>query len=82
MLYSRQQEAVNKLAKKTSSFKGLGARYGIKPRKQFTKIQKTLKAKRRCPECGSLKFGRQDIGIWVCKKCSFKIAGQAYDIKI
>ena len=70
------------MAKKIGSFKGLGARYGIKPRKQFTKVHKTLKAKRRCPECGSLKFGRQDIGIWVCKKCRFKIAGSAYDIKI
>ena len=82
MPYSKQQEAVNKLAKKTSSFKGLGARYGIKIRKKYTIVHKTLKAKRRCPECGSLKFGRQDIGIWVCKKCSFKIAGLAYDIKI
>ena len=70
------------MAKKIGSFKGLGARYGIKPRKQFTKVHKTLKAKRRCPECGSLKFGRQDIGIWACKKCEFKIAGSAYDIKI
>ncbi len=70
------------MAKKTGSFKGLGARYGIKPRKQFTKIHKTLKAKRRCPECGSLQFGRKVIGIWACKKCGFKIAGQAYDIKI
>ena len=50
------------MAKKTGSFKGLGARYGIKPRIQFTKVHKTLKAKRKCPECGSLKFGRQDIG--------------------
>ena len=70
------------MAKKTSSFKGLGARYGIKPRKQFTKVHKTLKAKRKCPECGSLKFVRQDIGIWACKKCAFKIAGSAYDIKL
>ena len=70
------------MAKKIGSFKGLGARYGIKPRKQFTKVQKTLKAKRKCPECGSLQFGRQAVGIWSCKKCGFKIAGSAYDIKI
>ena len=70
------------MAKKTSSFKGLGARYGIKPRKQFTKVHKTLKAKRRCPECDSLQFGRQAVGIWSCKKCGFKIAGAAYDVKI
>ena len=70
------------MAKKIGSFKGLGARYGIKPRKQFTNVHKTLKAMRKCPECSSLKFGRQDIGIWACKKCAFKIAGSAYDIKI
>ena len=70
------------MAKKISSFKGLGARYGIKPRKQFTKVHKTLKAKRKCPECGSLQFRRQVVGIWSCKKCGFKIAGTAYDIKI
>ena len=70
------------MAKKTSSFKGLGARYGIKIRKKYTIVHKTLKSKRRCTECGSLKFGRQDIGIWACKKCEFKIAGTAYDIKI
>ena len=70
------------MAKKIGSFKGLGARYGIKPRKQFTKVHKTLKVKRRCPECGSLQFGRKVVGIWACKKCGFKIAGQAYDIKI
>ena len=82
MSYSKQQEVVNKLAKKTSSFKGLGAIYGIKIRKKYTLVHKTLKAKRRCPECGSLQFGRKVVGIWACKKCGFKIAGQAYDIKI
>jgi large subunit ribosomal protein L37Ae len=67
---------------KKSSLKGLGARYGIKPRKQFTKVHYILKSKRRCPDCGSIKFGREAVGIWKCKKCSFKIAGTAYDIKL
>ena len=70
------------MAKKIRSFKGLGARYGIKIRKKYSIVHKTLKSKRKCPECGSLKFGRQDIGIWNCKKCGFKIAGAAYDVKI
>ena len=70
------------MAKKNKSFKGLGARYGIKPRKQFTQIHRTLKAKRKCPECGSLQFGRQAVGIWHCKKCGFKIAGFADDVKV
>ncbi len=67
---------------KKASLKGLGARYGIKPRKQFTKVHKTLKEERKCPECGSTKFGREAVGIWSCKKCGFKIAGLAYDIKL
>ena len=70
------------MAKKKGSFKGLGARYGIKPRKQFTQIHKTLKSKRKCPECGSLQFGRQAVGIWSCKKCGLKMAGSAYDIQL
>ena len=70
------------MAKKRGSLKGLGARYGIKLRKKYTIVHKTLKSKRRCPECGSFQFGRQVVGIWTCKKCGFKIAGYAYDIKI
>jgi len=70
------------LVKKKASLKGLGARYGLKPRKQFTQVHYILKAKRKCPECGSIKFGREAVGIWKCPKCSFKIAGTAYDIKL
>jgi len=70
------------MAKKRTSLKGLGARYGIKIRKRYSIVHKTMKAKRKCPECGSFQFGRQVIGIWACKKCGFKIAGLAYDIKL
>ena len=42
----------------------------------------TLKEKRTCPECGSQNFGRDAVGIWSCKKCSYKVAGTAYDIKL
>jgi len=70
------------LAKKKGSFKGLGARYGIKLRKKYSRVHEVLKSKRKCPECGSTQFGRQAVGIWSCKKCEFKIAGFAYDVKI
>jgi len=70
------------MAKKRTSLKGLGARYGIKLRKRYSIVHSTMKAKRKCPECGSFQFGRQVIGIWACKKCGFKIAGTAYDIKL
>ena len=70
------------MAKGKKSLKGLGARYGIKIRKQYTKIHLQLKATRTCPECGSKKFGRDAVGIWSCKKCNYKVAGTAYDIKL
>ena len=52
------------MAKQQKSLKGLGARYGIKIRKQYTKIHLQLKAKRSCPQCGSKSFGRDYVGIW------------------
>ncbi len=67
---------------KIKSLKGLGARYGIKLRKEYTKIHVLMKSERTCPECGSKNFGREAVGIWKCKKCGFKIAGTAYDVKI
>ena len=70
------------MAKKRTSLKGLGARYGIKIRKSYSLVHRKMKAERKCPECGSIQFGRQVIGIWACKKCGFKIAGTAYDIKL
>ena len=70
------------MAKKRSSTKGLGARYGIKIRKKYSLVRRVLKSKRKCPECGSIQFGRQVVGIWGCKKCGFKIAGNAYDVKL
>jgi len=70
------------LAKKKGYLKGLGARYGIKLRKKYSVVHRVLKSKRKCPECGSLQFGRQVVGIWSCKKCGLKIAGYAYDIKL
>ena len=70
------------MAKKKISLKGLGARYGIKIRKKYSQVHRTMKSKSKCPECGSLRFGRQAVGIWSCKKCEFKIAGFAYDITL
>jgi large subunit ribosomal protein L37Ae len=68
------------MAKKQKPLKGLGARYGIKPRKQFTQVHHLLKSQRKCPECGGPVI-REVVGIWSCKKCTFKIAGTAYDVK-
>ena len=38
------------MAKAKKSLKGLGARYGIKLRKQYTKVHLQLKQKRSCPD--------------------------------
>ena len=67
---------------KKSTLKGLGAKYGIKHRKQYSQVHEILKTKRRCPDCGSTQFGRQAVGIWRCKKCGFKKTGTAYDVKL
>ena len=68
------------MAKRQKPLKGIGARYGIKPRKQFTQVHHLMKSKRKCPECGG-SVTRKSVGIWSCKKCAFKIAGTAYDVK-
>lgn len=70
------------MLKKGGSLVGFGAKYGIKHRKKFTQVHVTLKAKRKCPECGSLKFGRRAVGIWECKKCGYKVAGTAFDVAV
>ena len=67
---------------RSASLRGLGAKYGLKPRKKFTAVHRLLKTKRKCSECGSSKFGREAVGIWSCKKCGLKVAGFAYDVKI
>ena len=70
------------MLKQGASLRGLGEKYGIKHRKKYTQVHTLLKAKRKCPECGSLKFGREAVGIWKCKKCEYKVAGTAYDVSI
>jgi large subunit ribosomal protein L37Ae len=64
------------------SMKGLGAKYGSTVRKRYGRVMSTLKRTRRCPSCGSTRFRRESSGIWSCSTCEFKIAGEAYDIKL
>jgi large subunit ribosomal protein L37Ae len=66
---------VNRNRKGQTVLKGLGT-------KRYSKVYRTLKQKRRCPSCGSLKFMRIACGIWNCPKCNFKVAAGAYDINI
>ena len=70
------------LPKKNKALKGLGQKYGASVRKKYSRVYRLLKKKRRCPECGSLKFKREVAGIWACPSCSYKVAGGAYDVTI
>jgi large subunit ribosomal protein L37Ae len=73
---------VTRNRKSQTALKGLGTKFGATVRKRYGKIYRSLKQKRRCPSCGSLKFGRIASGIWNCPKCNFKVAAGAYDINI
>jgi large subunit ribosomal protein L37Ae len=73
---------VSRNRKGLTALKGLGTKFGATVRKRYGKVYRILKQKRRCPSCGSLKFGRIASGIWNCPKCDFKVAAGAYDINI
>lgn len=68
--------------KSSTALKGQGVKFGATVRKRYGKVYRTLHKKRRCPSCGSLKFGRVASGIWECPKCGFKVASGAYDIDL
>lgn len=63
---------------KLKALKGLRAKFGATVRKRYTRIYILLKLKRTCPKCGSKSLKREASGIWVCKKCGYKVAGGAY----
>lgn len=64
---------------KGKSLRGLGAKYGGTLRKRYSKVFRTLKAKKECPSCSSMKLKRVASGIWKCSLCDYTVAGGAYD---
>ena len=60
---------VSRSKHKITRLKGLGVKYGA-----------TVRKKRRCPKCGSIKFDRKALGIWYCSKCNYKVAAGTYDV--
>lgn len=72
----------SKRRKGSTALKGLGIKFGSTVRKRYGKVYRTLHKKRRCPSCGSMRFGRLAAGIWHCPKCQLKVASGAYDIDI
>ncbi len=61
------------------SIRGLGAKYGGTLRKRYSNVYRTLKAKKECPACSSMKLRRVASGIWRCSLCGYTVAGGAYD---
>ncbi len=59
-----------------------GSRYGKGVKKKLVEIERVQKGKHKCPNCLKLGLKRISPGIWECKKCGLKFAGNAYDPKV
>ncbi|MBI4009940.1 MAG: 50S ribosomal protein L37ae [Candidatus Aenigmarchaeota archaeon] len=55
-----------------------GPRYGKKVRAKVAEIEKKQKSRHICPRCNLPYAKRLSSGIFICKKCDNKFAGQAY----
>jgi len=65
-------------AKKVGSTGRLGPRYGTKIRKLVLEVERKLRQRYRCPNCGAVKVKRVGASIWRCGRCGAKFAGAAY----
>ena len=65
-------------AKKVSSPGRLGPRYGTKIRKLVLEVERKLRQRYRCQNCGAVKVKRVGASIWQCGRCGAKFAGAAY----
>jgi len=65
--------------KKIGSAGRFGPRYGNTLRKKVSDIEKSSRAKHKCPFCGKEdKVKRQAYGIWKCASCEKVFVGKAY----
>jgi len=64
--------------KKLKSTARFGARYGRKVKQKVLDIEKNQKKLHKCPSCNKIQLKRIAMGIYECKKCKTKIAGNAY----
>ena len=58
--------------------KRFGSRYGRRPKKKFSQIERLQRSKHKCPYCNKTAVKRVAAGIWHCRKCEVKFAGKAY----
>ena len=57
---------------------GFKARYGSTLRKKEMEVVRASKATYDCPRCERNAVRRVAVGIWECRYCGYKFAGQAY----
>jgi large subunit ribosomal protein L37Ae len=66
--------------KKVGSSGRYGSRYGKGIKQRIVDVESVQKAKHMCPNCIKPSLRREAAGIWICRKCGFKLAGRAYDV--
>lgn len=64
--------------KKLGSVARFGARYGRRVKQKVLDIEKKQKKIHKCPFCKKIQVKRIAMGIYQCKKCKVKFAGNAY----
>ena len=69
-----------KTEEKLGSVKRFGARYGIKLKIKFSKIETEQRRLHKCPYCNKTAVKRIAVGIWWCRKCHSKFTGKAYSV--
>ncbi len=62
------------------SVKRYGARYGRKLKLKLSKIEFEQRRLHKCPYCSKTAVKRIAMGIWKCRKCNEKFAGNAYSV--
>lgn len=65
-------------SKKSKASGRFGSRYGTKVRRKLVKVEDKQRIKQKCPFCEKLGVKRLSNGIWECKKCDKKFAGNTY----
>lgn len=55
-----------------------GARYGKNIRQNTAAAEQQYRKRNTCPACRATALKREAAGIWLCRKCDTKIAGDAY----
>jgi len=61
------------------STRRFGSRYGATVRKRVEKIERKKRARYICPHCRKKALEWVAVGLWVCKRCGFKMAGAAFE---